>query len=129
MKDSYIMISSIKLTALANQSLKRTNESFRAAQRRHAEIIQNEIVQRLNRERKSWWSFFFGYKDRSIPTIDYILESLSKRDGDDTKMLFIKLRYERHYDVAYRLLNAAAHADEVLVSTSDLSLLTSDSFE
>lgn len=124
---SFVRIPSEKLTALAFKSLDNIKKYKAADRKKLADRERKELRERREKSRNSIWSKIFGYKERPEPTDEELIK-MHENSGNPSciwlpETFWIDFRYEKNIEVAYRLINAAKHADEVAVSTKDLERL------
>lgn len=124
---SFVYISSEKITQMARQTLANVKQRKAAAVQRLIEREKEELIQKREKKRNSFWSKLFGYKEPPMPSDEEILKAY-KNQGDGMHIwipetTWIEFRYNANVEVAYRLINAAKYADEVAVSTEDLARL------
>jgi hypothetical protein len=122
---SFVRIPSDKLTQMALKSLDNI-KVYKARDRKElANRERKELLARREKKRNSIWSKIFGYKEQPMPTDEELIK-MHEQSGDGIwlpETVWIDFRYQKNIEVAYRLINAAKHADEVAVSTKDLERL------
>lgn len=124
---SFVRISSEKLKKMALTTLDNIKKYKAHDRKRLADRERKELREQREKSRNSIWSKIFGYKERPEPTDDELIK-MHENSGSPgciwlPETFWIDFRYEKNKEVAYRLLNAAEHADEVAVSTKDLERL------
>lgn len=123
---SFVKMASQEVTRLAKESLSNIENRKSAAVQRLIDKRRKLIQEDRERARNSIWCGLFGYKEQPMPTDEEILHQIKTERFDCIHIpetTWIDIRYEKYEDVAYRLLNAAKHADEIYVSTQDLERL------
>lgn len=123
---SFVKMSAKEVKARAEESYWEIKKRKKEAVQRLIDSRKKEILKDREKARNSFWSRIFGYKERPMPTDEEIQESLESYSGEFLHLPethWIDLRYEKYVDVALRLMNAAEHAEEVYVSTTDLERL------
>jgi hypothetical protein len=122
---SFVRISSVKLTEMARETLENIKTYKEHDLQKLIAREKAEIIKRREKSRNSLWSKIFGYTERPMPSDEEIIK-MHESSGDGIwlpETFWIDFRYEKNMEVAYRLLLAAKHADEVAVSTKDLERL------
>lgn len=122
---SFVRIPSAKITEMARQTLANIKQYKAKDIQRLIAKEKEEILKRREKKRNSLWSKIFGYVEPPMPSDEEIIK-MHEHSGDGIwipETVWIDFRYEKNIEVAYRLINAAKYADEVAVSTKDLSRL------
>lgn len=129
---SFVKLSSEEVKARSLESLKQIRKEIKAATQHLIDDRRQQIEEERKHRRNSIWygflNLFTGDKeDPPMPTDEEILHDIEHDCPGDyihlPETYWIDLRYDKYRDVAYRLYNAASHADEIYVSTSDLEML------